>query len=355
MSLTVLSVAYSVATVAADSVGGAEQVLGCLDQGLVDAGHTSVVVACEGSAVAGCLVPTPFRDRLDATTRAEARAAHRAAIERVLERQHVDLVHLHGFDFPDYTPSFDVPVLATLHLPLAWYAASALAPARPRTYLNCVSRSQHEGRDELTSIIATIENGVDVLPDIPAHADRNYVVALGRICPEKGFHLAMDAARYARVPMLLGGRAFPYPEHIRYFDSEIVPRLSDTCRGIGVLGPDEKRRVLGGARCLLIPSLVAETSSLVAMEALACGTPVIAFANGALPDIVEHGVTGYIVRDEYEMAEAIAAVVTLSGDDCHAAALERFSADRMVREYLSLYERIAGGQPASGDAVRSHT
>jgi glycosyltransferase involved in cell wall biosynthesis len=195
---------------------------------------------------------------------------------------------------------------------------------------------------------------VKLLPDIPNGVDgatldrglvkRGYAAALGRVCPEKGFHLALDAAVEAGVPLLLAGSVFPYPEHEAYFSREIARRLDHLRRFLGPLGFIAKRRLLGGARCLLVPSLAPETSSLVAMEALACGTPVVAFPNGALADIIEHGTTGFLVRDRQEMTEAIAAAPSLDPETCRAAARARFPAARMVERYLALYRQLVSSQ-----------
>lgn len=106
------------------------------------------------------------------------------------------------------------------------------------------------------------------------------------------------------------------------------------------MGFERKRRLLSAARAVLVPSLVPETSSLVAMEALACGTPVIAFANGALPEIVEDGKTGFLVRDEADMASAIRRSGAIDPDMCRKEAALRFREEKMLRQYFELYERI---------------
>ena len=139
------------------------------------------------------------------------------------------------------------------------------------------------------------------------------------------------------MPALLAGQVFRYAAHEQYFQHEIVPRLNSIRRFIGPIGGVRKRRLLARARCLLVPSLVPETSSLVAMEALACGTPVIAFPVGALPDIVEHGKTGFLVHNVQEMAEAMAAAESLEPARCHATAQRRFALDAMIERYFGVY------------------
>jgi glycosyltransferase involved in cell wall biosynthesis len=340
--LTVLSVAYPLAPVSPDAVGGAEQVLAQLDAALVRHGHRSLVVACAGSRVAGVLIATPHRDgALDDAARAAAHGAHREAIAAALARWPVDLVHLHGIDFHAYLPPAGVPALVTLHLPLAWYPPEALRPRRPDTWLHAVSAAQRQGAPADLDLLPDIPNGVPVEALAARHAKRGFALSLGRVCPEKGFHIALDAARRAGVDLLLGGQVYRYEAHERYFRDEIAPRLDRSRRFLGPLGFVRKQHLLSAARCLLVPSLVAETGSLVAMEALACGTPVIAFPNGALAEVVEHGRTGFLVGDEREMAEAIRAAGTIDPDACRRAARERFSAERTVERYLALYTDLA--------------
>lgn len=337
--LTILSVAYPFASVSPDAVGGAEQVLAALDAALARAGHRSVVLACAGSRVAGELVALPaVPAAIDGTARERAHAAIRAAIRRV----RADLVHLHGVDFGAYVPVSGPPALTTVHLPPDWYPREAL---RSGVFLNAVSGTQDRALRALAGpslVVAPIPNGVPVAAlGVARHARRGFALTLGRLCPEKGQHLALDAARMAGVPLLIAGAAFPYPAHQEYVRDEVMPRVGGGARLLGAVGFARKRRLLAAARCVLIPSLAAETSSLVAMEAAACGTPVIAFAAGALPEIVEDGVTGFIVEDADAMAAAISRVGAIDPAACRRVARERFSAERMSEAYLRLYRQLA--------------
>jgi len=354
--LTVLSVAYPFAPVGPGAVGGAEQVLSMIDEALVEAGHRSVVVACDGSTCAGELVAIPAaRGPLDDDAVRATHAALKRAIEQAAAEVHAEVIHAHGVDFGAYLPDNDLPLLATLHLPLSHYPRHALLPARPRTWLNGVSASQMVGGPRGMPRVADVPNGVRLDRFEPTAAPgRRYAIAVGRICPEKGFDVAIDAARLAGVPILVAGRTFPYPAHEAYFAERVAPRLGRGCRFLGGVGPRRMRELLARARCLVVASRVAETSSLASMEALACGTPVVAFRVGALPDIVDHGRTGLVVDDGVApLAGAIRDVAAIERRACRAAAEDRFDSRQMTRRYLELYERLASldaGEPMSCSA-----
>jgi glycosyltransferase involved in cell wall biosynthesis len=133
---------------------------------------------------------------------------------------------------------------------------------------------------------------------------------------------------------------YGYDAHQRYFREEIRPRCDRRKRFIGAAGLRRKRRLLTSARCLLVPSLAPETSSLVAMEAAMCGTPTVAFRSGALPEIVEDGVTGFLVGDVKEMAEAIGKCDGIDRAQCREVAVSRFSEQQTAASYLRMYERL---------------
>ena len=250
--LTVLNVAYPFAPVGPDTAGGAEQVLSAIDRALVAAGHRSLVVGCAGSQTAGRLVATaPLPADLTEEIRRRAQQLHRVRIEETLHEWPIDIVHCHGHDFAEYLPPLAVPVLVTLHLPVDHYPPEALSANRPGLHFNCVSVSQKRSFPESDAMLPEIPNGVPVARLQARHAKRLFALILGRICPEKGFHEALDAAALAQIPLVIAGQVFPYEAHVRYFTTEIQPRLGPSARFVGNLGFARKRRFLTAARCLI--------------------------------------------------------------------------------------------------------
>jgi len=335
---TVLSVAYPLLPVSSGAAGGAEQILFLLERELIAAGHRSLVVAASGSQIGGVLLETPAAPCvITDAIRADAQHVHLDSIERVLDQNSVDLIHFHGLDFWSYQPRGTTMRLATLHLPIAWYPQAIFD--QKSIQLNCVSESQARSAESYKSL-PVVENGIDTAQYGSKRERHNHLAWIGRICPEKGPHVALRVAQRLDMPLQIAGPVHPFAYHQGYFREEITPLLDEKRQYIGPIELQKKLDLLGSARCLLVPSSVAETSSLVAMEALASGTPVVAFRCGALPEIVEQGRTGFIVDSEEQMAEAVQRIDDISPDVCRAAARERFDVHRMVDEYLELYSRI---------------
>jgi glycosyltransferase involved in cell wall biosynthesis len=350
MALTVLQVAFPFAPVGPDAVGGAEQVLSLIERNLPRFGHRAIVLAEAGSATAGPLLSIalprgPVTDAVQDAVHAELRERIAAALRQFP----IDLVHMHGIDFHRYLPRPGVPVLATLHLPPDWYPPEVFRLARPDTWLHAVSASQHRACPPCPALLPPIGNGVPTDALEQPLTRRRFALLLGRICPEKNQQAALEAGTLAGLPVLLGGQVFPYAVHEGYWRDQVLPRLAPPHRFLGPLGFARKRRLLNAARCLVSASIAPETSSLVAMEAMACGTPVVAFGSGALAEIVEHGVTGFLVRDVAEMAAAMQAAHRLCPATIRRIARQRFSAEAMLAGYVATYERLArrGGSHAA--------
>lgn len=338
--LTILQVAYPLAPVGPDAAGGAEQILFHLDAELTARGHRSIVLACAGSSVSGTLATIPAcGSEISAADHAQAILAYRAMIPQLAAAYRIDLVHLHGIDCSRYLPPAELPSLATLHLPPSWYPAEMLAGEHPNLSLCCVSEAQRGACPPDARVTAVVRNGIPTERLAGSFAKRDYVLALGRICPEKGFDIALDAARRTGVALLLAGPVFGYAAHQAHFRQEIEPRLDRWRRYLGPVGFRAKRRLLSGARCLVVPSQVEETSCLVAWEALACGTPVVGFRRGALPEAVREGETGFLVERPEELPGAIEAAASLDPESCRAAA-RIMSTSAMADRYLALYRRL---------------
>ncbi len=347
MPMTVLSIAFPFSPVSPEAVGGAEQILSALDEALCAAGHTSLVVACEGSRVAGELFsfPLPEGEVFDEPAKASCRRRVQAMIDRVLLSRQVDLIHMHGLDFGSYAIPAAIPVLVTLHMPTDWYQPECWSRFGAHAQFCCVSQTQRRSCGPGMRRVCVIENGV-ALPPLPAQIPKgDFALVMGRICPEKNAAAALEAGTLARTRVLIAGQAFAYSEHLQYLRNNIEPLLH-SARGdlnhafLGPLACAQRQELLAQAKCLLHPTLAPETSSLVAMEAMAAGTPVIAYRSGALPEIVEDGVTGFLVDTVEEMAAAIAQMHTLSPAACRLAAERRFSRERMVARYFELYEAM---------------
>ena len=304
------------------------------------------MIACGGSAVAGrhaLAGPLPEPSTGQALHAADRRL--RAALADVLAREPVDLVHLHGLDFPAYLPAPSVPVLATLHLPLDCIRARRWLP-RPETWLLASSRSR--ARCPAIAGIAGADRQRRLESCSACRATAVYLLGLGRICPEKGFHLAIEAAKAAGMDPLSGRSG------VRLHGA---PRLSPRTRSSrGSTGGEvswARSASARSARCSRAPpaswyrSLVPETSSLVAMEAIACGTPVVALRTGALAEVVEDGRTGFLVRDASALPDAILRVASLDRERCRRTARERFDATAMTARYLGLFEEVLAARGAA--------
>jgi glycosyltransferase involved in cell wall biosynthesis len=338
--MRVLNVAYPLLPVGPGSGGGAEQILYLLDRGLAERHIDALAIAADSSQVSGKLWPTPLaRDEITEAKRSEAHTVHRCTIKKVLGSEKVDVIHFHGLDFGAYLPKTSVAKVVTLHLPISWYNPASLADRD--IHFVAVSETQAGSAGDKT-ISRVVRNGIDVTKHLPADCERRSLLWLGRVCPEKGTHIALQVARRTDLPLIVAGPVHPFASHRDYFHREVEPLLDNKRVYLGPVGLNDKTKLLSSARALLIPSVAPETSSLVAMEAASSGTPTVAFRSGALPEVVQDEVTGFIADDVDGMIEAVRRIGEISPLRCREYAVENFSSERMVNEYLSLYRDLLG-------------
>jgi glycosyltransferase involved in cell wall biosynthesis len=258
-------------------------------------------------------------------------------VEEATARFRPDVIHDHTLLGPLVSPDSAVHV-TTAHGPGSEELREYYARISERTALVAISESQRRSVPE-ARWVRTIHNAIDVA-SFPFRADKEDVfLSIGRLTPDKGAHLAARAARRAGTRLLIAGRATLDDER-RYLVEEIEPLLGDGVEFIGEVDSDRKGELYARARALLCPLQWEEPFGLVMVEALACGTPVIAFPRGAAPEIVRDGVTGALVEDVDAMA---AAMTSLDVDPaaCRASVEERFAIDRMIDEYESLFAELA--------------
>jgi glycosyltransferase involved in cell wall biosynthesis len=217
--------------------------------------------------------------------------------------------------------------------------------------ISCLSRAQASRRPAGMRVDAVIPNPIDVdawPPDVPKE---DYLMWVGHVAPEKGPHRAIRVAQAAGRRLVLAGPVQPGQE--RFFAEAVEPHLDgDRIRYVGEVGGPRKLELFAAAHALLVPITWPEPFGVVMLEAMAAGTPVIAFAQGAAPEVVEAGRSGLLVGDEEAMAEAVDAVADLAPDACRASVRERFSPARVAARYAELYRAIA--MPPEPDGPPAH-
>ena len=342
----VLYVAYPLLTVSEASAGGAEQVLWTLEREMEGRGTVTTVAASLGSRVSGELFvtgePCSRTDDFERRNREHQDTIIDLVRQRMLEGRPFDLVHDMSGSFWTRAAEIDVPVLATLHLPRDFYPAGQFENISANVSFNCVSKSQARSFSKIKQLAGVVPNGIALDRFLPNAGKRRGLLWLGRICEEKGPHLALDIAAQMDLPIVIAGQVYPFSYHQQFFAREVEPRLRRNANATWIECPSDelKRKLLRESAALLIASQVDETSSLVAMEAAASGTPVVAFRRGALPEVVKHGVTGLIVDDVEGAVEALNHIEKISMTQCALYSRKYYSSVRMADEYERIYDSM---------------
>jgi glycosyltransferase involved in cell wall biosynthesis len=320
-------------------------VLDTLARGLAAAGHEVFLFATGDST---CAVHTGWVLPQAAGTVATSPAVelrHVIHAYAALQEWGADVIHDHTLVGPVYGPRTGIPVVTTNHGPFLselgdlYQAISQSVPV--------IALSHHHASTATgTPVAAVIHHGVDVAAIPFGTGAGDYGVFLGRMTPDKGLQVAVRVAREAGVALKIAAKMREPAEHA-FFESEVAPLLGGDIEYLGEVGPDDKYDLLAHARFLLNPLAWPEPFGLVMIEALACGTPVVATPCGAAPELITHGVTGLLASTEHGLVEAVARTATLDRARCREEAVRRFTADRMVTEHVALYERVRATRRAS--------
>lgn len=326
--------------------GGIEWVVSLLADGLAEAGH-DVTLFASGDSFTKAKIAWVFPEAPSAqigTTTAELRHAL-ACYERADE---FDIVNDHSGPLAAALgATVETPAVHTVHGPLTDDAGAlyeSLARVAPAVGLISVSYNQRKPLPDLPWA-ANCPNGLD-LDSYPVHSDRGeYLLFLGRMSPDKGCHRAVEVAREAGVPLKIAGKMREPPER-EYFEAYVAPHLGEGVEYLGETSHGKKVALLQNARATLFPIEWEEPFGLVMIESMACGTPVIATRWGAVPEVIEHGRSGIVVDDYRHMVSALADADRVEPLECRRYVEERFSAQRMVRDYEAAYASVLEGAAA---------
>ena len=314
-----------------------EQFASLLTEGLVARGVDVTLFASADSVTAARLSSVVARGYSEDPT-VEPKVVECLHIAHVFERAaEFDVIH-NSFDFLplSYSRLVETPVLTTIH----GFSSPRILPVYQRYnatshYVAISDADRHPSLDYL----ATIHHGIDTDAFSLHRAPGGYLLFFGRIHPDKGTSAAIDVAVAEGMPLVIAGIV----QDQRYFDEEIRPRLDgDRVSFVGAVGVDERSALLGGAHALLHLIGFDEPFGYSVVEAMACGTPVIAFARGSMPELITHGVTGFLVADVAAAIESVRGAGALDRRAIRVDAVARFGVTRMVDDYLGAYATVVG-------------
>jgi glycosyltransferase involved in cell wall biosynthesis len=321
--------------------GGTEQVVCHLTEALIDLGHELALFASGDSITRAELIPGCKSSlRLRGKTEKDPIARYIAMLGKLLKNaEQYDLIHFHiDYLHLPILQQLGVPALTTMHGRLDLPELQAVFQQFRSAPVVSISNEQRQPLP-WANWVGTVYHGLpgDALSFSPN--PEGYLAFLGRICPEKRADRAIEIARRAGLPLKIAAKVDKVDRD--YFESVIKPLLREPgVDFIGEIAQEEKSSFLGGARALLFPIDWPEPFGLVMIEAMACGTPVIAFDHGSVSEIIEDGRSGYVVSDLSSAIEAVHRVDSLDRAVCRQTFLESFTARRMAEDYIAFYQRL---------------
>ena len=312
-----------------------ESVVSLLTEELVHMGLDVTLFATGDSQTRGKLVavcPRPYSEDRSV----DPKVAECLHISEIFEHAaEFDIIHNH-FDFLPLTYSglVETPVVTTIH----GFSSPSIVPVYKKynDRGHYVAISDSDKSPEL-DYIATIHHGIDIAQFPFSGAEGEYLLFFGRIHPDKGVYEAIKVAQRIGMKLVIAGII----QDQDYFAAEVEPHIDGrTVEYLGSVGPDQRADVLGHALALLHLISFEEPFGLSMVESMACGTPVIAFPRGSIPEIIRHGTTGFIVEDIEQAVDAVAALQSIDRSACREDVERRFSHTRMARDYVDAYEKV---------------
>ena len=328
--------------------GGTEGVVSYLTEALIDLGHDLTLFASGDSITRARLIPgSKSALRLRGNAVKDSIALHVAMLGKLLKNvEEYDLIHFHiDYLHLPFLQQLPVSFLTTMHGRLDISELQAVFRQFPSAPVVSISNSQRKPL-AWANWIGTVYHGLPEKNLTFSPKPEDYLAFLGRICPEKGLARAIEIACRGGLPLKIAAKVDAVDRE--YFNSVIEPLLRNPhVEFIGEIGQAEKAAFLGGARALLFPIDWPEPFGLVMIEALACGTPVVAFDCGSVPEIIEDGRSGYVVSNVADAIEAVQKIDRLDRAMCRRSFLERFTARRMAKDYLALYQELIGASESA--------
>ncbi len=335
--------------------GGVESVVSALTEALVRRGHEVTLYCAPGSESSAKLVTLLDDCHADEIERSLYEVDHVARafdeIDRTDGPDRFDVVHDHcGFTALAMADRLDTPLVHTLHGQFTDSTAAFYARHGFKATLVGISRAQLASAPSKLGLSSAIPNPIDLKTWPLVKTKGNYLLWVGRMTPEKGPHRAIAAARAAGLPLVLAGVIQPGQQ--AFFDREVAPHIDgDRVRFLGEVGGSAKRSLFARARGLLMPIRWNEPFGMVMVEALACGTPVIAFPEGAARELVVDGETGFLVKDEWEMAAAAGWLPGIAARDCRNWVAEHCDVDIVAAAYERTYRSVVRQNSARAAAT----
>ncbi|MEH6406520.1 MAG: glycosyltransferase family 4 protein [Leeuwenhoekiella sp.] len=318
-----------------------EQMASLITEGLVALGH-DVTLFATGDSITSAKLDAVCKRGYAEDSHVDAKVWESLHISNLMEKaDQFDIIHNH-FDFLPLTYSklIKTPIVTTIH----GFSSQKILPVYQKYNANTTYISiSNADRDEKLEYERTIYHGIDSVQFSFVKQKENYLLYFGRIHPDKGTHTAIEIAQETGLTLKIAGLI----QDETYFKERIEPHLNDNISYLGNANPQLRDTLLGKAKCLLHPIYFDEPFGLSVAEAMMCGTPVIAFNRGSMPELIDDGVTGFLVNNTEEAVVAVSQLNKIDPENCRNRALNLFEKEAMVASYVEVYTKIIAQKSTS--------